>query len=148
MRIKTERFGELEADPSTFIKFGAGLYGFPEARNFLMIETSDGNEFRWLQCVEKPSLAFLVTDPTLYYPDYPAALAAEHPLIGAAQQEYQVLSVVTVERSPRRVTVNLAAPITVNVPRREGAQIILARGGYGTDHDLVKDLGRCLARAC
>jgi len=144
--IETARFGRLEADPASFISFNEGVYGFPQARNFLLIETAKAGDFRWLQSVEDPALAFLVTDPTLFYPDFRGRVDREHPLLAALADDYQLLAIVTVERPTRGVTVNLAAPLAVHATRREGRQLILAQGDLLTAHDLVKDYRALLAR--
>lgn len=149
MRIETEKFGKLEADPATFINFSAGLYGFPEARNFLLIDSNGGGDFRWLQSVELPALAFLVTDPGLFYPEYRQAAERADDLLLSAPDDHLVLATVTVNRATRGISVNLAAPVIINEPRREGRQIILSQEqGYGTDHDLIRDLKQRLEPAC
>ena len=146
--IENTRFGKLEADPATFINFNEGVYGFPRAKNFLLIETGKDSDFRWLQSVEDPALAFLVTDPTLFYPDFRAAVDKEHPLVAAMADDYQLLAIVTVDRPTRKVTVNLAAPLAVHINRREGCQLILSREGLSTQHDLIKDFRDSFAKDC
>lgn len=148
MRIETEKFGKLEADPATFVNFSAGIYGFPAVRNFLLIDTS-GGDFRWMQSVEDPALAFLVTDPGLFYPDYRHAVERQDKLALASPDDHLTLCMVTVERATRRVSINLAAPLLVSESRREGRQIILPQEeGYGTCHDLIGDLRKNMAPAC
>jgi len=149
MRIETEKFGKLEADPETFIRFNAGLYGFPDVRDFLLIEPPNGGDFHWLQCVERPELAFLVTDPGLFYPEYRQKAERSDRLLLSAPDEHVVLALVTVNRDTRGISVNLAAPLVINEPRREGRQIIFTQEeGYTTDHDLIKDLKQRLEPAC
>lgn len=145
IKIETTRFGRLEAAPETFLSFSDGLYGFPEARKFLLIETDNAPDFRWLQSVERPDLAFLVTDPELFYPGYAELAGREHPVLRALAADYQLLAIVTVDRATRGVSVNLAAPLAVHAGDRTGCQLILAREGLGTSHDLVKDLRGLLA---
>jgi flagellar assembly factor FliW len=148
MKIATVRFGQLKADPATFIQFSGGVYGFPAAKKFLLIETGNDSDFRWLQSVEDPALAFLVTDPTLFYPEFRAQVDKEHPLVAAMADDYQLLAIVTVDRPTRKVTVNLAAPLAVHIGRREGCQLILSAKGLSTSHDLVKDFKNEFARDC
>lgn len=148
MTIATDRFGQLKADPAAFINFSKSVYGFPNAKNFLLIETAQDSDFRWLQSVEDPALAFLVTDPALFYPDFRSSVDKEHPLLAAMADDYQLLAIVTVDRPTRNVTVNLAAPLAVHIRRREGFQLILSRKGLGTRHDLIKDFRRSLSKDC
>lgn len=146
MTITTGRFGKLKADSATFINFNEGVYGFPAAKNFILIETGQDSDFRWLQSVEDPELAFLVTDPTLFYPEFRAQVDKENPLVAAMADDYQLLAIVTVERATRGVTVNLAAPLAVHTNRREGCQLILSGKGLSTRHDLIKDFRESFAK--
>lgn len=146
--VETTRFGRLEAEPSTFINFNEGVYGFPGAKNFLLIETGKGSDFRWLQSASEPGLAFLVTDPTLFYPAFRDSVKKDHPLVGAMADDYQLLAIVTVDRPARKVTVNLAAPLAVHVGRREGCQLILSGKGLSTGHDLIGDFRNEFAKDC
>ena len=148
MKVETARFGRLEASPATFLNFNEGLYGFPEAKNFLLIDTGNDSDFRWLQSVEKPGLAFLVTDPTLFYPGFRAQVNTENPLVAAMADDYQLLAIVMVDRPTRKVSVNLAAPLAVHAGRREGCQLILSNKELSTRHDLIKDFGASFAKDC
>ena len=64
MEIETTRFGRLDVDDERIINFGRGLLGFPDHTRYALIQTGTENYFFWLQCVDEPSLAFVVTDPT------------------------------------------------------------------------------------
>lgn len=146
--IATARFGELKADPAAFINFNEGVYGFPRAKKFLLIETGQDSDFHWLQCADDPALTFLVTDPTLFYPDFRASVDNEHPLVAAMADDYQLLAIVTVDKPTRHVTINLAAPLAVHIKRREGCQLILSGKGLRTRHDLIKDFKNEFAKNC
>lgn len=148
MKVETARFGRLEAEPATFINFNEGLYGFPGAKSFLLIDTGNESDFRWLQSVEKPDLAFLVTDPTMFYPEFRAQVNSENPLVAAMADDYQLFAIVTVDRPTRKVSVNLAAPLAVHLNRREGCQLILSNKQLGTRHDLIEDFGAAFAKDC
>ncbi len=52
------------------ITFASGLPGFPEARRFALIDDHLEPPFYCLQCMDNPSLAFVVTDPAALVPDY------------------------------------------------------------------------------
>src|SRR4051812_27520296 len=63
MEIVTTRFGTLNVEDERVIDFPKGLLGFPDRTRYALIQTGEENYFFWLQCVDEPNLAFVVTDP-------------------------------------------------------------------------------------
>src|SRR3954470_16607546 len=70
MTIKNTRFGDVDYTDNDLICFGSGLIGFPDAKSFVLLALKPETPFRWLQCVEEHSLAFLVAIPEFFVPDY------------------------------------------------------------------------------
>ena len=70
MEIATTRFGRLDVEDERIITFPRGLLGFPSHTRFALIQTGEENYFFWLQCVDEPQLAFVVTDPSIFFKDY------------------------------------------------------------------------------
>ena len=71
------RFGRLSVEDERIITFPNGLLGFPDHNRFALIQTGEENYFFWLQAVEDPNLAFVVTDPTIFFKDYEVPLRDE-----------------------------------------------------------------------
>src|ERR1700722_17486530 len=74
MEIQTSRFGRMTVDEERVMTFPRGLLGFPNHNRFALIQTGEENYFFWLQSIDDPSLAFVVTDPTVFFKDYQAPL--------------------------------------------------------------------------
>ena len=70
MEIQSTRFGRLNVDDDRVMTFPNGLLGFPSYTRFALIQTGQENYFFWLQSVDEPNLAFVVTDPSLFFKDY------------------------------------------------------------------------------
>ena len=70
MKVYTTRFGEIEIADETIIAFPNGILGFPEQTNYALINTDDNSPLKWLQSLDDPALAFVVTNPNLFKPDY------------------------------------------------------------------------------
>lgn len=126
---------ESRTDTSTRepIIFDRGLYGFPEARSWVLAPTSRQGLY-WLQSTDHEALCFVLADPFRFFRGY----AVDVPDIDAAHLHAQspddlaVFVTVTLSDSPNRAsTANLQGPIAINVARRLGRQIILNHGGYG-----------------
>jgi flagellar assembly factor FliW len=140
MRIETTRFGTIEIDDGKLISFPQGLPGFWHARRFVLLEHAPNVPFHWLQCVDDPSLAFVVIDPLPMFPDLRDAIPAfalEALGIGKSD-EAAILTIVTIDREGKRVTTNLLGPLVINTRTRTGVQLILEGSGYNTKHEIVK----------
>src|SRR4051812_973540 len=70
IEIQTTRFGLLEVDAERILTFPRGLLGFPTYQRYALIQAGEDNYFFWLQCVDEPNLAFVVTDPAIFFKTY------------------------------------------------------------------------------
>src|SRR5687767_205313 len=77
MEIESTRFGTVEVDDDRIITFAHGLLGFPRHSRYALIQTGADNYFFWLQAVDEPTLAFVVTDPAIFFRDYEVPLREE-----------------------------------------------------------------------
>lgn len=116
-----------------------GLVGIPTARRFQLVVEQD-SPFHWLQCVDEPAIALPVIDPLEFVKDYSFDLTttdAERLTI-KRPEEVVVLTTVTIEDNPKRVTTNLLGPIVFNRKTLQGKQIVLSSENYSTKHLLFE----------
>ena len=138
MEITTSRFGTLNVDDERVMTFPRGLLGFPDYTRYALIQTGEGNYFFWLQCVDDPNLAFVVTDPTIFFKDY------EIPLREETQQDLSLSDAnfaqvfVICNKVGEWLTGNLLGPIVVNVQNRLAQQIVLTEKKWTTRQPLMK----------
>jgi len=138
LQIETTRFGRLEVDDERIITFGRGLLGFPDHTRYALIQTGSENYFFWLQCVDEPSLAFVVTDPSIFFKDYQVAIKSETQAdldladLGMAQV------FVICNKVGDWLTGNLLGPIIVNAQTRVAQQIVLTEKKWSTRHPLLQ----------
>jgi len=147
MIIETSRFGQLEVDEERLISFPAGLLGFPDHRRFALVQTGEESGFYWLQCVDCQELAFVVTDPRLFVPDYRAPIKAEElGKLGLDTVDGAQVFII-VNKVDNLLTGNLQGPLVVNVRTRVGKQLVLSDRRYSTRHPLMRVASRgALAR--
>ncbi|NPV27620.1 MAG: flagellar assembly protein FliW [Firmicutes bacterium] len=137
MLIQTRHFGEIEVDETRIIEFPAGLPGFADTRRYVLLPHGDDSPFYFLQSLERSEVAFVVTWPQRFFPDYqPVIPPDELEEIGltAGDGEVEVLVILTVPADPRLMTANLLAPVVINVAARRARQVILNGSGYTTRH--------------
>jgi flagellar assembly factor FliW len=141
MKLETSRFGSLDVDPTTIIHFPLGLLGFERFQRYILIDSDAAAPMRWLQCVDEGSLAFLVVEPHLFFPDYAPKLTADDRdvLQLDAGDEPLLACVVVVPEVVSQMTINLQGPLALNGDKRIGKQVILHDGPYTTRHRLIPD---------
>lgn len=137
----TTRFGDVEVREDRLINFPNGLFGFRECTQFGLakLPNIDNSPLMLLQCINQPSIAFLVADPAqlglqLEQGDIEEALAETR----LAQADTQFLTILTLydQGESYYLTANLKAPVLVDSHNRNGLQFILSNKNYSTQHKL------------
>lgn len=138
MEIQTTRFGTLSVDDSRVITVPKGLLGFPQHTRFALIQTGEENYFFWLQSVDDPGLAFVVTDPGIFFKEYDVPLRDE--LLAELQVEdpRAIQLFVICNKVDEWLTGNLLGPIVVNAANRLAEQVVLTEKRWTTRQPLLK----------
>lgn len=146
MEVHTSRFGMVDIAEERVITFPKGLLGFQQYQRYCLLQPNDDACFLWLQCLDEPTLAFVVTEPTQFFPDYAVPVRPEQmdELKLSHVEESQVL--VIVNKVGQSLTGNLQGPLVVNTAQRIGEQFVLSEKKWSTRHELVS-LGRAVAAA-
>jgi flagellar assembly factor FliW len=133
------RFGEVEYDPNNLLHFPAGLIGLPNLRHFIVMPNKKQGPLFWIQSIDEPDIAFVLTDPTNFFLDYLVAPdTAERQILHIDENdECFVLTVVTVPPD-QNITLNLAAPILFAPKANRAIQVILEGTTYSSKTPLPK----------
>ena len=129
------RFGTIEVDPRSIVRFKSGLLGFSDARQFVLIDLDNPKyvQFRVLQCVDDTTLSFVVFPPNLDNGLIEHAdIAAAAKTIGYPVDQLIVLLLVTLRRTKEAgsLSVNLRAPVLIDTSRFAGVQYVLPDDKY------------------
>ena len=138
MLIDTTRFGQVDIDEQRTITFPKGLLGFPRFTRFALLEQGDESYFFWLQSVEDQALAFVVTDPSIFFKDYEAPLREETRQELLVTDPATVQSFVICNKVGDWLTGNLLGPIVVNAENRLATQVVLTEKKWTTRQPLLK----------
>ena len=135
MLINTTRFGRIEIDAGEQLHFPAGLLGFEECRTWVLLADADNDALGWLQSTARREIALAVVSPRRFVAGYQLRVAKSElaPLELAELRQAQVL--VVVGKSETSITLNLKAPLVINLPRRRGRQVI-ANNDYPVQFEL------------
>lgn len=137
MIIQTSRFGSVEVDEGRLIHFPRGILGFPNDRDYALIQTGYESSFYWLQSVTRAELAFVVCDPRLFVPDYQVPdKPEEFAQIGLTDPSDAQVFVIC-NKVDDVLTGNLQGPLVVNVRTRQALQLVLSDRRYTTRYPLM-----------
>lgn len=126
------RFGECAFADTDVIEFPWGLPGFPNLRRWLALTVESAPNFVWLQSIDDIAVAIPTSDPYSIFADYepklpPYVVAA---LDIASPSDFTLLGVVVVTEGAEEMTMNLLAPIVVNLRTHKARQVMLENSGY------------------
>lgn len=124
MKIHTTRFGPIEIEPDDILFFRNGLMGFEDCRHWVLLADADNKAVAWLQSMQHSDIAMPVVSPRRFVEDYQVKLEpkdVEALQLTAVEQAY-VLGVVS--RDDDTLTLNMRAPLVINLDRRIGCQVV------------------------
>ena len=126
------RFGELVYRETDVIEFPWGLPGYPQLHRWLFLTLDSQPTFVWLQSLDDVDVALPAANPWMIFEDYdpvvpPYAFAA---LAIQDASDFTYLCVTVVSSGAREMTMNLAAPIVVNLRTRKALQVALVDARY------------------
>lgn len=144
MDVRTTRFGTVQIAPERVITLPKGLLGFSGCTRFCLMQPAEDSAFFWLQSLDDPALAFIVTDPALFVPEYSVPIRPEQmgELTLNTLDDAQVF--VICNKIDGTITGNLQGPLVINTVSKIGEQFVLAEKRWTTRHALVK-LGQAQA---
>jgi flagellar assembly factor FliW len=138
MEIQTSRFGRMTVDEERVMTFPRGLLGFPNHNSFALIQTGEENYFFWLQSVDDPNLAFVVTDPAIFFKDYQVPVREETSTELQLTDPSFLQMFVICNKVGDWLTGNLLGPILVNANNRLATQVVLTEKKWTTRQPLLR----------
>ena len=135
MRINTTRFGQLEIDPKDRLVFPAGILGLEDCREWVLLADAENDALGWLQSLSRREIALPAVSPRRFVAGFQLRVARRElaPLELTDLQQAQVL--VIVGKNEAGITLNLKAPLVINLPRHLGRQVI-ANNDYPVQYEL------------
>lgn len=139
LKLRTKYFGEIEYEAKDAICFPAGIFGFEEEHDFLLMPFDGaGGSMLCLQSITTPALAFVVLDPFSLDPSYtPVLEKAELRQFGVEDAGDLGFYVLCAVKNPvSESTVNLKCPLVIHPETRQARQVIM--GCYEMRHPLAQ----------
>ena len=143
MKVETSRFGTLDISDEEIVRFPEGLYGFEKETEFTLLPFNPNVEspMEWMQSLKSTHLAFVITDPYLYLPDYKLKLSEEDKKRVELEEDdlFLTRAIVTIPENYFEMTVNLIAPLVINKEKGVAKQFVLTNMDYDTRHYLLPE---------
>jgi len=134
VKITTTRFGTISVKKDKIIYMPSGMLGFPERKHFVLFGHKENSPFFWYQSVDDPSLAFVVTSPFLFVPDYNVEAdeaAKSMSWNDADENDLELYVVANIPKGePDKITANLIGPILINIRKRQAVQMVIPSSPY------------------
>ena len=141
-KVYTSRFGEIEVDEEKIVHFQNGIPAFEEEKEFIILPYDEESPYYFMQSLTTPDLAFLLTIPFLFFPDYTFEIDDET-IKELDVKNYDKLlyySMITIPNgSIRYMTANLLAPVVINIENMQAKQVVLENSNYTTKHRLFPE---------
>jgi flagellar assembly factor FliW len=141
MKLNTKCHGVKEYSEDDIIYFKNGLPGFENLKKFILFSLEENEIFNILHSLEDEGIGLVTVSPFNVMKDYEFKLKDEllESLNIKSAEDVLVLSAVTLHSKVENITVNLKAPIIININGRLGEQIILDNDRYLIKHPLVQE---------
>jgi len=141
-KIETLRFGQIEVEEEKIVHFKDGIPAFEEEHEFIIVPYDSESPYYFMQSLATPDLAFLITVPFLFFPDYEFELdeVAQHELDIKHQEDMLIYVLITIPGGKiEDMTANLMAPVVLNKENMQAKQVVLDRSRYTTKHRLFPE---------
>ena len=121
------------------IFFENGIPGLEEYKEFEISQLGTSNKFKMITSVEESNIGFVAVSPFEVNKDYEIDLNDE--IIKQLQikepKDVLVLNLITLGRTLEKSTVNLKAPVIINIKNNKGKQLILQDDKYSMKEPLM-----------
>jgi len=142
MNIKTTRFGAITIGEDKIITMPFGMLGFPDKKRFVILQHKENSPFFWYQSVDDPTLAFVITSPFPFKPDYEVDMddVLKEMSWNEGREDNNLVLYVIVnipKGSPDKMTANLIGPILINNRSLQAVQMVISNSLYSHKFPLL-----------
>jgi len=144
MIFKT-KLGEMDLSEKEIITFEEGIPGFDHLRKFAIVSVARTEPIKWLVSLEDKDVALPIIDPWIVRLDYHVDIPEKdvQDLGIEKNEDVSVWCVVVIPKDkPDDATINLLAPIVVNMKNGKAKQIIMETDEYTIKHGIKDELER------
>lgn len=122
------------------ILFDKGIPGFEEYKIFIVSQVEENEKFKLIVSKDDENIGFIAISPFDLREDYEIDLSDEiiNELEIKEPKDVLLLNLITIGKKLESSTVNLKAPIIINIKNNKGRQFILQDDKYKTKEPLIQ----------
>jgi len=124
MEIPTSRFGPIEIEAADILHFPEGLAGLDGCLDWVFLADSMNDALGWLQSATHEEVALAVVSPRRFVPDFQVRVPRRELDALELEPAHGAHVLVIVSKNDRSITLNLKAPLIINLERRRGRQVV------------------------
>lgn len=140
MELITKQHGTFTYNEEDIIIFKKGIMGLENLKKFIIADIKENPVFKILQSIEDEAVGLIIISPFEVKNNYEVELKENltENLSISSQKEVILYNTVTVNSDVHKITVNLKAPIVINMDKKLGEQIIIDKEEYKIKHPLIE----------
>ncbi|KPI55038.1 flagellar assembly protein FliW [Clostridioides difficile] len=122
-----------------------GILGFENLKEYELLDIENEDILKEFNSTEEDCIGFIVVSPFEIIKEYEVVLNQEiiEKLEVKSPNDIMLLNIITIGQTLEESTVNMKAPIVINVRNNCGMQIILQDEEYSIWHPLLRGDGGC-----
>ncbi|MCD6238229.1 MAG: flagellar assembly protein FliW [Thermotoga sp.] len=143
-RFIENKLGKVYYDENDVMIFPRGIPGFEILHRFIVYKSKETEPIKWLVSVEDKNCVLPLIEPFLVRIDYKADIS-EGDILDlnlTRKSNVEIYCVLVIPEEAERTTINLVAPIVVNLDEKIGKQVILTTDEYGVKHMVSDEIKR------
>ena len=120
-----------------------GMLGFSDKKQYLILQHQENSPFLWYQSLDEPGLAFVITSPFLFIPDYKidfkTVLKEMSWDTNVTDNLLELYIAVNIPKGkPHKMTGNFIGPILINNHLNQAVQMVISDSPYTHKYPLLK----------
>lgn len=135
LQLHTRNLGDIVVAEDRIYNFPFGLPGFPNLQSYALIAdpVDELGIFFWLQSLDDVDVSFCLVDLSKLMPEYKPRVGGDF-----AVGDCLVYNIAVIPEDPRDMTVNLRAPVIINLQAKQGMQFVCHNEDYAIRHRLFE----------
>lgn len=140
MELLSPIHGNVNYDLEEVVKFEKSIPGFDGINSFIIRDADEESPFKILQSIDDVNIGFVLISPFEVEESYEIKLADElmERLNIKKSSDVVLYSLVNLSSKVENITVNLKAPLVINIIEKKGEQFIVDKEIYKIKHPLMK----------
>ncbi|MCC0729897.1 flagellar assembly protein FliW [Clostridioides sp. ZZV14-6009] len=122
-----------------------GILGFENLKEYELLDIENNNTLKEFNSIEEDCIGFIVVSPFEIIDEYEITLNQDiiEKLKVESPNDIIIFNILTLGQTLKESTVNMKAPIIINIKNNYGMQIILQEENYSIRHPLLRGDDGC-----